>query len=195
MTNYPILAAALLLAGCAGPGAFPGAGPFGEAITRVEQRSNYVASQFGAFAAAGARVEMRGPLPGGATAEQVAAALALPGWWPQTPLRAIPPAEAGQGQRIVLIFGADGGVDIDRVCAGGGTQGVARDGLRVGAVLCLGSRPASTATLTRAAPAAPGDPDFTAAMRNLLAALAPPDDRFRERFQGRGDRVFVPSGS
>jgi hypothetical protein len=154
-------AAALLAVGCAGVGT--------QRVYSVEVLTNYSPSTFGAFAAAGPAVEFRGALPGGATPEQTAAALSLPGWWPQTPFRAVP--EGAESQRLVIAFGAAG--DAGALCQPGASPATTPGRLEAAAAYCLGSRVASLGRLSAEGDLAPGDPAFTAAMRSLLGDIAP----------------------
>lgn len=155
------MASALLAIGCAGMG--------GPLVHSVEVLTSYAPSTFGAFAAAGPAVEFRGALPGGATPEQTAAALSLPGWWPQTPFRAVP--EGTESQRLVIAFGAAG--DAGALCRPGPAPATTPGRLEAAAAYCLGSRVASLGRLSAAGDLAPGDPAFTAAMRSLLGDIAP----------------------
>lgn len=178
MTDLRALAviAVLALSGCAGSSLFD------ERVGFVDVFSGYSRSGFSAFAAAGPSVEMHGPLPGGADAATVAAALRLPANFPQTPFQAIEPGSAPRGQRIVLAFGVFGALNLDDACRGE-VPGAGADSLQVSAVYCVGRRPASTASLRHDRALTPDDPAFTAAMRRLFAAMAPLDDA-RERRGG-----------
>lgn len=180
-----MIAIALLLGGCAA-----GSGPFEENISFVEIFPGYSRPGFSAFAASGPLVEMHGPLPGGADAEAVAAALRLPPRFPQTPFRAIEPGSAPRSQRIVLVFGVNGGVNADEVCRGEVSPGGVTDRLAVAAAYCTGSRSGSTAALHHRRALTPDDPAFTDAMRRLFGALAPMRDE-TERF--RGERCIPPN--
>jgi len=173
-----------LLGGCAASG-----GLFEENIGFVQVFSGYTRTGFSAFAASGPLVEMHGPLPGGADADTVAAALRLPPRFPQAPFRAVAPGEAPRSQRIVLVFGVNGGIDADRVCRGAVSPGGVTDGLAVAAAYCTGSRSGSTAALHHLRALTPDDPAFTDAMRRLFDAMAPMRDE-NERF--RGDRCIPP---
>ncbi len=173
------LAFAALLSGCAATG-----GPFQESVTHVQIFSGYSRSGFSGFAAAGPLVEMHGTIPGGADAETVAAALRLPPRFPQTPFQAIAPGSAPSSQRIVLVFGVNGGLNADEVCRGDVRAGGVTDRLAVGAAFCTGSRSGSTASLHHQRALTPDDPAFTDAMRRLFDALAPSrgeNEPFRSR--------------
>lgn len=162
------MAAATLVAACA-------TSPFMSRVHSVTIFPAYTSLGFSAFAAAGPTVEFRGPLPGDATPEAIAAALRLPGFYPQTPFRAAAPSDFGQ--RIVLAFGAAGG-DTPALCAapasGSGVETPGR--LEVAAAFCNGASPLSVARLSDARPLAPDDPAFTAALRSLFAEMAPTRD-------------------
>lgn len=174
--------AALLLGACETTGFFD------ERIGFVEVLSAYSRNGFSAFAAAGPSVEMHGPLPGGADPDTVAAALRLPGNFPQTPFQAIEPGSSPRGQRIVLVFGTFGGLNPDEVCRGEIGSGAASDRLQVGAAFCIGRRAGSTASLSHVRMPTPDDPEFTASMRRLFGALAPAQD---ERTQRGGTRCIL----
>lgn len=174
------VAAAALAAGCA-------ASPFQSSVHSVSTFPNYVPLGFSAFASAGPAVELRGPLPGGASPEAVAAALRLPAFYAQAPFRPVP--AGSPGQRIVLAFGATGG-DTTALCEGPGAAGAETPGrLEVAAAYCVGSRAASVGRLSDARPLTPGDPAFTAALRTLFTEMAPTRDPNRET---SSDRCILP---
>lgn len=179
-----IIAFAVLLSGCTATG-----GLFEESVSSVQIFPGYTRSGFSAFAASGPLVEMHGPLPGGADAETVAAALRLPPRFPQTPFRAIAPGAAPRSQRIVLVFGVNGGINADQVCAGDVSAGGVTDRLAVAAAYCTGSRSGSTASLQRRSALTPDDPAFTDAMRRLFDSLAPSRD---ENNTFRSERCIPP---
>mgnify|MGYP006275797101 CR=1 FL=1 len=162
-------ALAAALAGCAGSG-----------VSRVWGRSYfapYNIATFSAFAASGPVVEIRGAPPGGAGPEAAAEALRLPGWWPQTPFRlSDAPPGSTDGSRIVLVFGAQGGVDPIALCRGGGPEGGARETLTVQAAYCVGSRAGSGAVLEAGRRLGPGDAEFSREMIRLMDAIAPRSD-------------------
>lgn len=179
------LALAALLGGCAASG-----GLFEENIGFVQIFPGYSRAGFSSFAASGPLVEMHGPLPGGADAETVAAALRLPPRFPQTPFRAVEPGSAPGGQRIVLVFGVGGGINADEVCRGDVRAGGVTDRLAVGAAFCTGSRSGSTASLHHQRALTADDPAFTDAMRRLFGVLAPFRDENRT---DRRDRCIPPN--
>jgi hypothetical protein len=164
-----IIAAAVILSGCAG------GGPFAQRVTHQSVKVSYSPLQFSAFAAAGPLVEIRGAPPGGATPEQVVEALRLPARWPQTPFRLIAPGEAARSQRIVLVFGLPGGLGANLLCQGQ-VAPVMTEALTVGAAFCTGRRDATGAKLTDARPLGPDDSEFAVAMTRLFAELAPSRD-------------------
>lgn len=178
--SRPLAALALCaaLAGCA-----PG-GLFEERITFVDQASSYSPLEFAGFAGSGPLVEFRGPLPGGASPEETAAALRLPGFWPQAPFAIAPPPVGGERiARLVLAFGPGGGVDPDGLCRGTVNGGSGGTGLGVAAAFCRGAAPFGWGRLDHARPLAPPDPEFTAAMRRLFGSIAPrenPNDPRRD---------------
>jgi hypothetical protein len=162
------LALAVALSACAGGGLFD------ERITFVEQSPAYSPLEFAGFAGSGPLVEFRGPLPGGASPEQTAAALRLPGFWPQAPFRIAPaPAGAERVARLVLVFGPGGGVDPDAICRGTVNGAGGGAGLGVAATFCRGAAPFGWGRLDHVRPLAPGDPGVTASMRRLFGAIAP----------------------
>lgn len=182
------VAALAALAGCAGPG---GGGPFGERIYGAEYFTTYSPSQFSAFAAAGPLLEVRGTPPGGATAAELAPALRLPAFWPQTPFRPVTPETPPSAQRIVLIFGVPGMVNPIDVCAATGLGGETPDRVEVVAAFCRGSRAGSTAKLSVDRPLAIDDPAFSTAMTRLFHAIAPPYDPLDRLDRGRGRLRFL----
>jgi hypothetical protein len=176
------VAAALAVAGCAGGGLFD------ERIAFVDHDPAYSPLEFGGFAAAGPLVEARGPIPGGASAEELAAALRLPGFFPQTPFRVAPPAPSEARQaRIVLAFGPGAGFDPVALCRGGVDGAGGGEGLGVAAAWCRGGSPLGWGRLDHRRPLAPGDPAFTASMRRLFGEIAPP----RRPNDPREDRCVI----
>ncbi|MFN3613427.1 MAG: hypothetical protein ACK4WC_02555 [Rubrimonas sp.] len=169
-----------LLAGCAAPG---------DRIVTTGFMPAYSPAQFAAFAAAGPLVEVRGAPADGADAQAVADVLRLPGWWPQTPFRAVSPAEAAGRQRIVIAFGWPGGLDPDRLCAGQAPEPRQTAGLEVAAAWCSGSRAGSGGRLSHPKPLTPADPQFAAVMTRLFHAIAPADDPLD---RNRGGHIFIP---
>lgn len=165
----------LAAAACALDGA-----PLVERITHDQFYPAYRPAQFSAFAAAGPLVEIRGAPPGGGPPDAIAARLRLPGWWPQTPFRAVAPGEAADRQRIVLAFGWQGGLDAIRLCDGQAAAPVEAGRLEVAAAFCRGGRPGSGARLSHPDALTLDDPRFAAAMTRLLSAIAPTEDPERD---------------
>jgi len=173
-----VLALGLAAAGCA--------------VTSAERIFNahyfsYSPGEFRSMAAAGAPVEIFGSPPGGATAEEVVAALRMPAHLASTPPRL---AESpGQGARLVFAFGGGGAVNGEALCAGNPASGALPDRLDVAGAFCRGSRLMTQAQLSFDAPVGPSDPRFTSAMRRLIATLGPRTDPNRDR--NSGDRILL----
>lgn len=163
------LVLAMAVGGCASGGFFD------QRVTNQSVNVSYSPSQFSAFAAAGPLVEIRGAPPGGATPEEIAAALKLPGRWPQTPFRVVAPGEAPHSQRIVLLFGAPGGFGDVLLCRGD-MQPVETSNLTAAAAFCRGGRAASGAKLTDVRAIGLSDPEFATAMTRLLSEMSPSRD-------------------
>jgi hypothetical protein len=174
------LAAVLVLAGCASPEDF-----FGQRITVPDYFALYTPLEFSTFAAAGPVVEVLGKPPGGATAEQVVAALRIPGYWPQTPPRLLDPDGPRPARVLKLIFGATGAGNPFDVCAGRAKGGETPGRLTVNGAFCINGSPASTAYLVDKRPLTPDDPAFSDALARLVNTLAPTFDPQR---RGRRDR-------
>jgi hypothetical protein len=139
---------------------------------------SYTPSNFRSMAAAGAPIEIYGAPPGGATPEEVVAAIEMPRHLSQTaPVVAEVP---GQGQRLVFAFGASGAVDGAALCGGATQGGELTDRLEVQGAYCRGERLLTQAQMTADRPLGPPDPDFTQAMRRLIETLGPRDDPNRD---------------
>lgn len=178
MARASLLGAAVLAAGCAATG--------GERIYNAMYFS-YTPSNFRSMAAAGAPIEIFGAPPGGASAEEVVAALRMPARLASTAPRL---AEVpGQGQRLVFAFGSGGAVNGEALCAGAVQGGALNDRLEVSAAFCRGDRLMTQAQMTVPGPVGPPDPQFTQSMRRLIDVLGPRDDPNRDREQG--DRILI----
>lgn len=165
-----LLAVGLAVAGCAASS--------GELIYN-DYYYSYVPSNFRSMAAAGAPVEIFGAPPGGASPEEVVAALRMPARLSSTPPRL---AEVpGQGQRLVFAFGSGGSVNGDALCAGRTHGGEIEDRLEVAAAYCRGDRVLTQAQMSLNAPVGPSDPRFAKAMRRLIETLGPREDPNRDR--------------
>ncbi len=177
-----VLAAALALSACGGV--------FEERIAPGDFFTAYHPSQFSAFAASRPVVEIHGARPGGASDAEIAEALRLPAGRPQTPFRVAPAGASPEGrQRIVLNFGAAGGMDPIAACAGRVAPGGVTDRLVVAAAFCRGTAPGSSSRLSHERALAPGDPAFSSAMTRLFAEMFPPSDPL-DRNRGRGRRML-----
>ena len=148
---------------------------------------SYTPSNFRSMAAAGAPLEIYGTPPGGATPEEVVAAIRMPGHLPQTApkLAEVP----GQGQRLVFAFGGAGAVDSSALCRGEVEGGALPDRLEVAGAYCRGDRMLTQAQMTADRPLGPPDPDFTRAMRRLIETLGPRTDPNRDN--DRGERILI----
>ncbi|SEA73255.1 hypothetical protein SAMN05444370_11096 [Rubrimonas cliftonensis] len=178
MKDLQALSAAALcvacLAGCAATDVL------GERITQVDVLSAYSPNTFGAFAASGPLVELQGPIPGGASPQEVAAALRMPGFWPDAPFTAVAQGEAPEMQRIVIGFGAATAANAMLVCDGRPASGGVADSLQANVVYCMGRRAASSAHLSRSDLATPADPAFGDAFARVFLQIAPRRDPERD---------------
>ena len=175
-----LVLAATALAGCADL--------LAERIWDGERVNSVTPTEFSAFAASGPRVEILGAPPGGASAEEVVAALRMPGRFRNAPFRLVETgseATTTQGMvRLVFAFGAAGAANGRPLCAGqpsGASAQGPKDGLEVTAALCIGRQVDAAARLSHRDPLAPGDPAFTATMARLIDVLAPRSQEFRDR--------------
>ncbi len=174
---HGLVAAALCaasLAGCAATDIFD------ERITQVDVLSAYAPNTFGAFAASGPLVELQGPIPGGASPQEVAAALRMPGFWPNAPFSAVAEGEAPEMQRIVIGFGAATAANATLVCEGRPAGGGVADSLQAFVAYCMGRRAASSAHLSRSALVTPADPAFGDAFARVFIQIAPRSDPDRD---------------
>jgi len=172
------LVALLAAAGCAATS--------GERIYNTLYFS-YTPSNFRSMAAAGAPIEVFGAPPGGATAEEVVAAIRMPSRLGSTSPRL---AEVpGQGQRLVFAFGGGGAVNGEALCAGAVEGGALNDRLEVSAAYCRGDRLLTQAQMTVPGPVGPPDPQFTSSMRRLIDVLGPRDDPNRDN--DRSERIII----
>jgi hypothetical protein len=135
------------------------------------------------YAAGGGRMPLAvyGQPFGPGTAEQVAAALRMPGGHVQVPFEATPTAQAGEGGRVVLLFDAVGPVSGgDGLCRlpEGRTQTVSQASsmLQVMAAFCHGDGLASEIKMVTARPDSADDPHFRHDMQIMLARLLPTRD-------------------
>ncbi len=178
---------AALWTAVAGLSACAAAGP--QLVHSVDIRSNFSPAGFSAFAASGPAVAFVGRLPGEASPTDTAAALRLPGRWPQTPFRPVDAME--RGQRIVIAFGAAG--DPGALCDTPQTPGETPGRLEASAAYCIGSRVASSGRLSDSRPLVPGDPAFTDSMRALLGEIASSREPFESNRQDNSDDCPVPT--
>lgn len=157
------LAAALALSNCAPLG--------GELIFNTKQSSAYTPQNFRGMAAAGAPIEVIGAPPGGASAEEVVAAIRMPArFGSASPVLAQPP---GHGQRLVFAFSVNGAVHGPGLCAGKVAAGAFNDRLEVFGAFCRGGRPLTQAQLSVDGPVGPSDPQFAIVMARLIDILGP----------------------
>lgn len=170
LTRAALIGSAMLAAGCSVSS--------GERIYNNLYMS-YMPSNFRSMAAAGAPIEVHGAPPGGASAEEVVAAIQLPAYYASTAPRLAD--DGGQGQRLVFVFGLTGALDGDALCRGDLPGTALPDRLEVGGAYCRGERLLTQAQMTVDRPLGPPDPDFTRAMRSMIEVIAPRDDPNRDR--------------
>jgi hypothetical protein len=107
----------------------------------------------------------------------VASQLHMPGGHVQVPFAATPEAQAGEGTRVVLLFGGGsppiGGQELCEMRGNMAPAGPAGGKLAVMAAFCSGDGLASEIALQTLRPADPSDPAFRGDMQVLLARLLP----------------------
>ena len=188
LPRLTVVLAVLALPGCADL--------LAERIWDGERLNSITPIEFSAFAGSGPRVEILGAPPGGASPEEVAAVLRMPGRFRNAPFRLVEKGSAeatAQGVvRLVFAFGAQGAANGRPLCAGEASGASAQgptDGLEVTAALCVGRQADAAARLSHRDPLAPGNPAFTATMARLIDVLAPRASEFRDR---RGACLIPP---
>ena len=157
--------AALACAGCAGGE--------GARIDSTPINSEDLQRAALALASSGPLIEIRGTPSGGATREQVAAALRMPGGFPQRPFRLARPGEADP--RFVLALGARA-VDDGRIRRPGGAGGGAPERLEDSMAICTGTPSDASGVVTSPA-TRPNDPAFPPAVATLIQGMPQAADR------------------
>ncbi len=165
--------AALLAAGCATSSGGSGLRIFNQ------HYFSYEPTDFRVMASSGPPIELFGSPPGGATDEEVVAAIQMPARHSSSTPRLV--EVPGQGARLVFAFASGGAVNGKALCAGAVHGGSFQDRLEVSAAYCRGERMFSQAQMSVSGPVGPPDPEFTSAMRRLIDTLGPRVDPSRRR--------------
>jgi len=142
-------------------------------ISRTEQTNTYEPNQIAAAIRNGVLpAAFFGPIPGGLSAEALAARLTLPSWLGNVR----PGTGAPRGYRLVLVFNPVAPVEADALCAAPAevpTRAAGGD-LAIQGAWCFWDRAASRGYLTGAPSDGGGDAALDATVGKLISALLPP---------------------